>query len=60
LEKRDLNNYALINVKFDQELFNGLLDFYLGADNLFDKDYEESYGFPMAVRTIYGGIEVRF
>ena len=60
LEKRNLNNYALVNVKFDQKFFNGLLDLYLGADNLFDKDYEESYGFPMAGRTLYGGVEVHF
>ena len=60
LEKRNLNNYALVNVKFDQNFFNGLLDVYLGADNLFDKDYEESYGFPMAGRTVYGGVEFHF
>jgi vitamin B12 transporter len=60
LEKRDLNNYALVNIKFDQTLLNGLLDVYVGADNLFDKDYEESYGFPMAGRTVYGGVEVHF
>jgi len=60
LEKRDLSNYALVNVKFDQTLLNGLLDVFVGADNLFDKDYEESYGFPMAGRTVYGGVEVRF
>ncbi|MBW1783179.1 MAG: TonB-dependent receptor [Deltaproteobacteria bacterium] len=60
LEKKELNNYALVNVKFDQTLLNGLLDIYVGADNLFDKDYEESYGFPMAGRTVYGGVEVHF
>ncbi|MCF8142968.1 MAG: TonB-dependent receptor [Deltaproteobacteria bacterium] len=60
LEKRDLNNYALVNIKFDQTLLNGLLDVFVGADNLFDKDYEESYGFPMAGRTVYGGVEVHF
>ena len=60
LEKRELNNYALVNIKFDQTLLNGLLDVFVGADNLFDKDYEESYGFPMAGRTVYGGVEVRF
>ncbi len=60
LEKRDLNDYALLNIKFDQTLLNGLLDVFVGADNLFDKDYEESYGFPMAGRTVYGGVEVHF
>jgi vitamin B12 transporter len=32
------------------------LNFYLGADNVFDEDYEESYGFPQAGRFIYGGV----
>jgi len=60
LEKRNLNNYALVNIKFDQRLLNGLLDLYLGADNLFDTDYEESYGFPRAGRMVYGGVEFHF
>ena len=60
LEKGNLNNYALVNIKFDQSLINGLLDLYVGADNLFDKDYEESYGFPRAGRMVYGGVEVHF
>lgn len=60
LEKRNLNNYALVNIKFDQRLLNGLLDLYLGADNLFDTDYEESYGFPRAGRMVYCGVEVHF
>ena len=60
LQKRDLDNFAVVNVKFDQTLFNGLLDLYVGADNLFDKYYEESYGFPAAGRTIYGGLAVHF
>jgi len=60
MEKANLNNYAVVNIKFDQTLVNGLLDVYVGADNLFDKDYEESYGFPMAGRTVYGGVEIHF
>jgi len=60
LEKRDLNDYALVNLKFDQSFLNGLMDVYVGADNLFDKDYEESYGFPMAGRMVYGGVEFHF
>ena len=47
-------------MKFDQALLNGLLDVYVGADNLFDKNYEQSYGFPAAGRMIYGGVAVNF
>ncbi len=59
-EKAELNNYAIFNLKFDQTLFNGLLDVYVGADNLFDKNYEQSYGYPAAGRIIYGGVAVNF
>ncbi len=58
LKKKGLDDYTLVNLKFDQELFNGLLRVYVGADNIFDVDYEESYGFPQAGRFIYGGITV--
>jgi len=33
---------------------------YVGANNLFDATYEESYGIPQAGRTVYGGVTVRF
>lgn len=59
-EKAELPNYAVANLKLNQSLFNGLLDLYVGADNLFDKDYEESYGFPGAGRVIYGGAQINF
>jgi vitamin B12 transporter len=59
-EKADLDNYAIVNLKLNQQLFNGFLDVYLGADNLFDKNYEESYGFPASGRTVYGGVAVNF
>ena len=58
--KAKLDNYAIVNLKFDQALLNGLLDVYVGADNLFDKNYEQSYGFPAAGRMIYGGVAVNF
>ena len=41
-------------------LFNDFLDVYVGADNVFDKNYEESYGFPAAGRIIYGGVALYF
>ena len=58
--KQKLDNFAVVNLKFDQTLFNNFLDVYVGADNLFDKYYEESYGFPGAGRVIYGGVAVYF
>jgi outer membrane receptor protein involved in Fe transport len=58
LEKRTLNNYTLVNLRLDQTLLHGRLHLYLGADNLFDVDYEESYGYPQAGMFIYGGVKV--
>ena len=55
-----LPNYTIVNLKFDQTFFNNFLDVYVGADNLFDEDYSQSYGFPDAGRVIYGGVELRF
>ena len=58
LSKRLLNDYLLVNLKVDQMLFKGKADLYVGVDNLFDVDYEQSYGFPQAGRFIYGGVKV--
>lgn len=58
LEKKQLNDYTLVNLKLDQALLKGRLNFYLGVDNVFDEDYEEGYGFPLAGRFIYGGVKI--
>ena len=58
LKQEELDDYTLVNLKFNQELLKGRLNLYLGADNIFDEDYEQSYGFPQAGRFIYGGIQV--
>jgi outer membrane cobalamin receptor len=60
LEKKRLNDYSLFNTRLDQTLFNSLLTLYAGADNLFDKDYEQSFGFPQAGRFVYGGVALKF
>jgi outer membrane cobalamin receptor len=44
-----------VNVKLEQALLKDFLRLYVGVDNLFDKDYEESYAFPRPGRFIYGG-----
>jgi outer membrane cobalamin receptor len=56
VRKRNLDDYTLVNLKLDQAFLNGKLGVYLGADNIFDEDYEQSYGLPQAGRFIYGGI----
>jgi outer membrane receptor protein involved in Fe transport len=58
LQKKSLNDYVLVNLKLDQALLKGKANLYIGVDNLFDVDYEQSYGFPQAGRFIYGGVQV--
>ena len=58
-QKRKLSDYTLVNIKLNQTL-KKQVDIYVGVDNLFDRDYEESYGFPRPGQTVYGGVEFRF
>jgi len=59
-EQQELDSYTVVNLKLTQQLLAQSLDLYVGADNLFDEDYEQSYGFPQPGRVIYGGVEYRF
>jgi len=59
VQKAKLNDYTLVNLKLNQQFWGGKATVYLGADNLFDQDYETSYGFPQAGRFVYGGVEFR-
>jgi len=59
VQKAKLADYALVNVKLAQALLDRKVTLYLGADNLFDQNYETSYGLPQAGRFVYGGIELR-
>lgn len=53
-------NYTLFNVKFSQRLLNDRLTLYIGADNILNKEYEQTYGIPRPGRYIFGGLEYRF
>ena len=57
--KAKLNDYTLVNLKLSQKLLDNKVTVYVGADNLFDFNYESSYGLPQAGRFIYGGAEFR-
>jgi vitamin B12 transporter len=60
LEKDKLNDITTVNIKLDQALFKGQLHLFVGADNLFDADYEESYAYPAPGRYLYCGAEIYF
>ena len=58
--KRRLPDYTLVDLKVSQDICRGTWDVYAGVKNLFDENYQQSYGLPQAGRTIYGGLEYRF
>ena len=58
--KKALNDYTVVNLKLNQQIPNSGMSLYVGADNLFDEDYEESYGSPREGQTLYAGVEYRF
>jgi len=60
LQKKDLNDYAIVDAKLEQNFLDDAVSVYVGAKNLFDENHEESYGYPQAGRLIYGGIRVSF
>lgn len=60
VQKSRLNDYSLVNVKLSQAFMEKRVSLYIGADNLFDTNYETSYGFPQPGRFVYGGAECRF
>jgi outer membrane cobalamin receptor len=60
LQKVRLNDIAVVDLKVEQALFKGFMRVYLRVENLFDANYEESYGYPQAGRLIYGGVSFRF
>lgn len=57
LEKRKMSDYTLVDLRVEKEIA-GSVRLYVGVDNLFDHDYEESYGLPREGRLFYGGIRI--
>jgi outer membrane cobalamin receptor len=59
MEKKELNDYKVVDVRLSQLIADGF-SVYLGADNLLDENYEQSYGLPQPGRTGYAGLEYFF
>lgn len=56
---KDISSAAIWNAKVAYELIKGLtID--VGASNIFDKNYEYSYGYPEAGRVIYSNLTYKF
>ena len=60
VEKKGLGDYTVVDLKVTQNIYQDKWDVYAGVKNLFDENYEQSYGLPQAGRTIYGGVEYKF
>ncbi|QWV94247.1 TonB-dependent receptor [Geomonas oryzisoli] len=59
VQKAKLDDYTVVNLKLSQKLIEDRVTLYVGVNNLFDQNYETSYGFPQPGRYIYGGFEYR-
>lgn len=59
VQKMKMEDFTLVNVKLTQKLMKDKWALYIGVDNLFDENYETSYGYPQRGRYLYGGIEFR-
>jgi outer membrane cobalamin receptor len=60
IEKSNMTDYAVVNLKVSQKLLQERLLLYVGADNLLNLEYEQSYGIPRPGRFVFGGAEYRF
>jgi outer membrane cobalamin receptor len=60
VQRAELGDYGIVDVRLQQRMGTAPAWAYLGADNLLDEAYEQSYGLPQAGRVIYGGLEVRY
>ncbi len=58
--KGQISEYQIVNLKVEQKLYKDILSVFIGADNLFDENYEESYGYPREGRTAYLGMTAKF
>lgn len=58
LQRRELDAYTLLDTNLEYELPGRRVALYIGADNLLDANYEESYGLPQQGRFVYGGIRI--
>jgi outer membrane cobalamin receptor len=59
VQKAKLNDFTLVAVRLSQKIWDNKSTIFIGVNNLFDTNYETSYGFPQSGRYIYGGVEFR-
>ena len=60
--QKTLDNYYLADCRINKKTVVGgtAVDVYFGVNNLFDENYEQSYGLDQAGQTFYGGVNWKF
>ncbi|KAF5032538.1 Vitamin B12 transporter BtuB [anaerobic digester metagenome] len=58
--KKRMDDFTVVDLKLSHALLEKTLNLYAGVNNLFDEDYEESYGFPRPGRILYCGFDYFF
>lgn len=58
--KKRMDDFTVVDLKLSQAFLENTLKLYAGVNNLFDEDYEESYGFPRPGRALYCGFDYVF
>jgi vitamin B12 transporter len=58
LQRATLPGYMLVNVRLSWHVRPHAVTLFLGARNLFDRNYFTSYGYPQPGRVIYGGVKL--
>jgi len=58
-EVQSVAGYFLLNARVSQKFLNNY-EAYIAFNNVFDRNYEDSYGLPARGRNIFGGITARF
>jgi outer membrane cobalamin receptor len=56
---KELDDYTVVNVAVAQPLWKDRIWLTLRADNLFDADYAESFGFEQPGRTLFVGLKLK-
>ena len=59
-EKGGLPDFTIVNLRLDKKFFSKAFKIYAGVNNLFDKNYFESFALPREGRSIYGGLSYSF
>jgi outer membrane receptor protein involved in Fe transport len=60
LVKDTLDAFTVADLRLRWESAGGGAEVYVGADNVFDADYEEEYALPQSGRLMYGGVRFTF